>query len=154
MAFVPEWSEGINHFHLREAVKELQLAGTFPMWDDKKKKAYVTKKIKGWTLPCYELDANKVPVPVNSLWPQSTVVAQSRAVGGNKAVSTVFLGVDHRFGRSDKGDKPILFETLVFNSRGRVSYGRNCFTYTEATEQHNEVCRMVEENRIDFSVEV
>ena len=154
MMFGPEWFEGFNRLHLREAVKELQLAGKLSVMDDKKKKSAVKKKIKGWTLPCYQLDASKTAVPVNSLWPQTEVIAKDFVGKEMKEVSTAFLGVDHRFGRPDKGDKPILFETLVFKRPGAVSYGRFCSTYDEATEQHKDVCQMVVENKIDFSVEM
>ena len=154
MMFAPEWTEGFNRFHLREAVKELQLAGKLSLLDDKKNKSAVKKKIKGWTLPCYELDASKTAVPVTSLWPESKVIAKDFVGKEIKEVSTAFLGVDHRFGRPDKGDKPILFETLVFKRPGAVSYGRYCSTYDEAIAQHKEVCQMVVENKIDFSVEM
>lgn len=158
MMFAPEWFSSFNQFHLREAMKELQVEGKLAaanMWDgDKKNKAAVKKKIKGWTLPCYKLDANNIAVPVTSSWPESEVIEKDFAGSEKKEVSTVFLGVDHRFGRPEKGDTPILFETLAFKRRGVVSYGRHCSTYNEATEQHKEVCQMVKEDKIDFSVEM
>lgn len=154
MMFAPEWFQNFNQFHLREAMKELQLEKKLSQWDDDENEAAVKKKTEGWTLPCYELDANKVAVPVTSSWPESKVIAKDFAGSEKKEVSTVFLGVDHRFGRPEKGDKPILFETLVFKQRGVVGYGRHCSTYDEATEQHKEVIKMVQDNLVDFSVEM
>jgi hypothetical protein len=58
-------------------------------------------------------------------------------------VSTVFLGLDHRFG--DDGP-PVLFETMVFgrNADGSVNYSEvhseRCCTYEEAEEMHQRAC--------------
>lgn len=52
----------------------------------------------------------------------------------NKRVSTVFLGLDHRY--SDEG-LPILFETMVFDGNGfdEQDMERYC-TYKEALDGH------------------
>lgn len=52
-------------------------------------------------------------------------------------VSTVFIGIDNGFGYTDR---PILFETMVFNAAGKsVSQRRYC-TWDEAEAGHREVC--------------
>lgn len=48
-------------------------------------------------------------------------------------VSTVFLGVDHSFGRSSR---PVLFETMLFDKNGESLNMRRCSTWDEAVEQH------------------
>lgn len=65
----------------------------------------------------YKLDGHEaVPVPVEDAveWARWFEMADRRVAetktGKMTWVSTVFLGIDHRFG----GDQPILFETLVF----------------------------------------
>lgn len=137
-----------DRLHLREAIKELLLGEQEIPESDKAKKKLIKKMIKHWTLPCYALDSNNIPVEFPSLYPQSRVLAQTFCVGLTK-VSTAFLGVDHRFGRSDKGDEPILFETLVFPLFGEVSFGCVCSTYAEAMEQHMEIAKMVQKGKID-----
>lgn len=44
-------------------------------------------------------------------------------------VSTIFLGLDHRFG--DEGDEPILFETMIFGGQHDQFQDRYC-TWAEA----------------------
>ena len=53
---------------------------------------------------------------------------------GEYRVSTIFMGLDHRFGESGP---PLLFETMVFsgNSHDDETQER-CSTYVEALEQH------------------
>ncbi len=51
---------------------------------------------------------------------------------GQITVSTVFLGIDHRF--SNKG-KPILFESMVFKNSESIDEERYC-TYEEAERGH------------------
>jgi hypothetical protein len=53
-------------------------------------------------------------------------------------VSTVFLGVDHRF---TGGGPPILFETMVFDKDNVGGEMRRCSTWLEAEAQHAEVVR-------------
>jgi hypothetical protein len=51
----------------------------------------------------------------------------------HKTVSTVFLPIDHNFGKSDQ---PVLFETVVF-PECKICIRYN--TYDEAIEGHNKV---------------
>jgi hypothetical protein len=52
---------------------------------------------------------------------------------GNVRVSTVFLGLDHRFG--DEGP-PVLFETMVFGLDDADDYETRCSTWDEAVAMH------------------
>ena len=62
-------------------------------------------------------------------------VAYMRVLGMCR-VSTVFLGLDHGFGRS----RPILFETMAFwHGEGGYEQER-CSTWLEAQEQHARMC--------------
>lgn len=58
---------------------------------------------------------------------------------GVARVSTVFLGIDHRFG--DEGP-PILFETMVFNGPLDGEQER-CSTWEQAEEMHAAMCGRV-----------
>jgi hypothetical protein len=57
---------------------------------------------------------------------------------GSKAVSTVFLGIDHGF----DGGPPVLFETMVFGGKFNEYMERYC-TYEGALEGHEETVRLV-----------
>lgn len=52
---------------------------------------------------------------------------------GNVKISTVFLGLDHRFG--DLSGPPIVFETMVFGGKYDEEMERYC-TYDEAVKGH------------------
>lgn len=54
-------------------------------------------------------------------------------------VSTVFLGIDHRF---DEG-KPLLFETMVFNKL-RDLYCNRTSTWLEALNIHNNAKHLID----------
>ena len=58
---------------------------------------------------------------------------------GDVFVSTVFLGLDHRFG--GKGP-PQFFETMVFEGPCH-GHQERCSTWAEAEAQHERVCAMV-----------
>ena len=66
-------------------------------------------------------------------------------------VSTVFLGLDHRFGPGS----PVLFETLVFKREpsGKIDFnevhGERCGTYEEAEEMHSRACEYVRTNLVN-----
>lgn len=56
-------------------------------------------------------------------------------------VSTVFLGIDHRFGPGD----PLLFETMIFRGHGSGNdvYQTRCSTWEQAEAMHaNAVSRI------------
>ena len=62
----------------------------------------------------------------------------ARTTVGSDEVSTVFLGIDHRFGA---GGPPLLFETMVFP---KCDYTRRCSTWEEAETQHRKVVEALE----------
>ncbi len=66
-------------------------------------------------------------------WPASRV-AEDRI--GDARVSTVFLGLDHRFG--DEGP-PVLFETMVFDGKHDGDCER-CCTWDQAEAMHKAMC--------------
>jgi hypothetical protein len=70
---------------------------------------------------------------------------------GNVWVSTVFMGLDHRFGQGP----PLLFETMAFylaSDRDKVSLNLQyrCSTWLEAEEQHERA--MLEASEIGFQL--
>ena len=60
---------------------------------------------------------------------------------GSITVSTVFLGIDHKFPDWETGP-PILFETLIFGGRYDQEQWRYC-TWEEAEEGHKKACQLV-----------
>lgn len=77
-----------------------------------------------------------------SLWMFGADETETRRVAvdevGGFEVSTVFLGIDHGFGYTDR---PILFETMIFNATGKSRPGtRRYCTWDEAEAGHREVC--------------
>lgn len=54
-------------------------------------------------------------------------------------VSTVFLGLDHSFGRG----RPLLFETMAFWHDEHGEEQTRCSTWIEAEKQHAQMCRHV-----------
>lgn len=59
---------------------------------------------------------------------------------GEVRVSTVFLGLDHRFG--DEGP-PLIFETMIFGGP-HSDYQERCSTWEEAEEMHRVACVLAE----------
>ena len=53
-------------------------------------------------------------------------------------VSTVFLGLDHSFGRPGA---PILFETMIFGGE-HDQYQDRCSTWDEAEAMHTKACEL------------
>lgn len=58
---------------------------------------------------------------------------------GNYSVSTVFLGLDHRFG----GGPPLLFETMVLGKGILSDEQGRCTTWEEAEAMHIAMCERV-----------
>ena len=58
---------------------------------------------------------------------------------GDVRVSTVFLGLDHRFG--DEGP-PLLFETMIFGGEHN-DYQERCSTWDEAEAMHQTAVALV-----------
>jgi hypothetical protein len=77
-------------------------------------------------------------------------------------VSTVFLGINHRFSAYDDGDtRPILFETMVFCVKTTDEIGnglewltRQYCTLQEACDGHKQVVREAEELIIAAGVDI
>lgn len=63
---------------------------------------------------------------------------------GGAHISTVFLGIDHRFRFGEKEEKlpPLLFETMIFDGV-EDGYQRRCCTWEEAEAQHAEAVELV-----------
>lgn len=61
---------------------------------------------------------------------------------GDITISTIFLGLDHRFGEGP----PILFETMVFGGPLDQSQDR-CATWEGAEKMHEEWCEKVKANK-------
>ena len=102
----------------------------------------------GEALLFYILDVDKNVVPIRTTaekmayyrWyeePSNRRVAYNET--GDTSVSTVFLGIDHRFGEDGP---PIVFETMVFG--GPMNYHQVRYaTWDEAMKGHVETCRKV-----------
>lgn len=98
----------------------------------------------------YKLDSDHNPIPCSSkewaaLYEEEAAsrrVAETFIIRETR-VSTVFLGLDHRFG--DRVGLPILFETMVFGGDGNAKEDCERYsTWREAEEGHQ---RMVEKWR-------
>lgn len=97
----------------------------------------------------YILDENKNPVKCNdmSVWgkwiknPENKRVALTN-ISEDVYVSTVFLGIDHNFGRNDK---PILFETMVFGGIYDGLEAMRYYTFEEALLGHDAMVGFVKE---------
>ncbi len=66
------------------------------------------------------------------------VVARNEFFGGEVAVSTVFLGLNHDWG----GGPPLLFETMIFGGSHADEQWR-CSTYAQAEEQHKKALELL-----------
>ena len=84
----------------------------------------------------YTLDDNHEVIPTNDVikWARFFENTEGRTVAKDEAdgmmVSTVFLGLDHGFGKSTL---PIVFETMVFD-KGREERGQERYDTWEAAE--------------------
>jgi hypothetical protein len=85
----------------------------------------------------------QTPVPEPNLltwayWFETADRIVAKTEVGASLVSTVFLGLDHRF----RGDgPPLLFETMVFGGGECDGDMWRCSTWLEAEAQHAEVVR-------------
>jgi hypothetical protein len=57
---------------------------------------------------------------------------------GNTKISTVFLGIDHNFGKG----KPLLFETIIFGGE-HDQYQDRCSTWEQAEKMHQKAIDLV-----------
>ncbi|HEY6371209.1 MAG TPA: hypothetical protein VIX37_11570 [Candidatus Sulfotelmatobacter sp.] len=76
-----------------------------------------------------------VPEPDVLRWGQwfetaDRVVFQTQV--GASLVSTVFLGIDHQWGKGP----PLLFETMIFTDGEAEDFQQRCSTWLEAEQQH------------------
>lgn len=74
-------------------------------------------------------------------WPNRFVM---RTWIGSIFVSTVFLGINHRYGPGT----PLIYETMVFLNWGNT-YCRQCGTYREAVAQHRKALWLLPEMLMD-----
>lgn len=91
----------------------------------------------------------QTPVPEPNLlkwanWFETSdrIVAQTNV--GASVVSTVFLGLDHRY--VGKGP-PLLFETMVFTDGDGGNLERRCSTWLEAEVQHAQAVKALRKTR-------
>jgi hypothetical protein len=98
-------------------------------------------------LGLYILDG-KTPKPVSDLfawgrWYQKADrrVAKTTLTNGSR-VSTVFLGLDHQYGRGP----PVLFETMIFGGE-HDQYQARCCTWEEAELMHAEAVQVAYSGR-------
>jgi hypothetical protein len=94
----------------------------------------------GW----YKLDENNKPVPIESYaelrgYPQKFKQEQVREFW----VSTVFLALDHSFG---KDGPPLLWETMVFRRNFSGLYCERYSSYEEAVAGHQKAVEWAKEN--------
>ena len=87
------------------------------------------------------------PVPVEDVlewasWLENADRRVAKDEVGGVGVSTVFLGIDHQFGRG----KPLLFETMIFGGV-HDEYQTRCSTWEEAEVQHQEALALVLEEQ-------
>ncbi len=79
---------------------------------------------------CYTLDKQKNVILTDT--PNMESIARTHLQ--RCVVSTVFLGIDHSYGT---GTRPILFETMIFNSEGKDIYCNRYSSYDMAICGHN-----------------
>lgn len=95
----------------------------------------------------YILDGHKViEEPDRLTWARWIATYRPRVsctyFGPGVKVSTVFLGLDHRF--LEPGP-PLVFETLVFGGQ-HDGYMTRASTWDEALEQHAAACELVKQS--------
>jgi len=95
----------------------------------------------------YRLDG-KTPVLCKSDEEAISAMRSDRHVGDTKVgdiwVSTVFLCMDHGFGRGsdDEDYNPVLFETMIFGGPHDQEYCERYCTWDEAVRGHREACKV------------
>lgn len=84
----------------------------------------------------------KQPVKVDLMTWAKWLNDDARIVGktakDDVRVSTVFLGLDHRFGSEGP---PLLFETMIFGGE-HDQYQERCSTWDEAEAMHTKACEL------------
>lgn len=82
-----------------------------------------------------------VPCPELEQWARWFETGERRVAAdviGEVRVSTVFLGLDHRFGDGP----PLVFETMIFGGP-HDGWQERCSTYDEAEAMHAEAVKLV-----------
>jgi hypothetical protein len=89
----------------------------------------------------YTLNEKGEPVPIKNLFEigdrEKFRVSYTRIFG--TVISTVFLGVDHNYGKTGK---PILWETMIFHN-GHGDYQKRYTSKADAVLGHREAVRKV-----------
>jgi hypothetical protein len=105
----------------------------------------------------YVLDKHNNPKPVSAERWAFSFSRRSRRVArdsiGGVDVSTVFLGLDHNFGRHGP---PLLFETMAFDGREELMCQRYA-TWDEAVAGHREIvafCKAKADVALDMLKEI
>ena len=81
----------------------------------------------------------QVPMMVWALWFETTDRVVEKTNIDDVEVSTVFLGIDHRFG----GGPPLLFETMIFGGEHDEEMWRYS-TWDEAKAGHSHAVSLLE----------
>lgn len=93
----------------------------------------------------YWILKNKVPVETEDMFQVNNFlsdfknkVVKQENLADDVRVSTVFLGLDHRFGEGP----PLLFETMIFGGE-HDQYQTRCSTWSEAEEMHKQALKLL-----------
>ena len=94
----------------------------------------------------YYILKDKKVIPVNDVleWAKMFEKKDRRVAEdniGEVRISTVFLGLNHRFGKG----KPLIFETMVFGNCIFDNYQERYSTYEEAEKGHKFMVKRVKE---------
>ena len=99
--------------------------------------------------PIYYVLRGREPVPVEDCfaWAKefarddTRIVARTELSGpaGHVAVSTVFLGIDHGW----DANRPVLFETMIFQDGAALDYQERYSTYDDAEAGHRRAVEVV-----------
>jgi hypothetical protein len=85
----------------------------------------------------YDLDESHNPVPTTDFKCFNKNHVVKKELVGSSEVSTVFLCIDHNYGRIGP---PLLFETMVFGPLDPENeIQERCSTWDEALEQHQRI---------------
>jgi hypothetical protein len=97
----------------------------------------------------YILNKYKVPVKCSECfdWAHFMGDINNRRTGytriGEYAISTVFIGIDHRLGIGPDDAPPILFESMVFGGGAMEFYTRRYCTWEEAEIGHADIVKNI-----------
>lgn len=95
----------------------------------------------------YKLDENKNVIPCSLekvvMTKEKSIVKQEDIL--DKWVSTVFLFIDHNYGRDSDSSLPIVFETMIKNKKSGewMDYQERYCTWKEAEEGHQRAVEWV-----------